>query len=167
MNNANNSQNSNSNNSQNAFIYPHTIFSFERKDYTIAELLTVFPADFLDLTYLHNVIPPVSPFAATRVSVPTSNLLINVILTSTDYKIYYCDNCPTLGQRLSSQLCHLNSNPTLTQAKQLNNPPPKRHHLISFIKNHKHKKQRNAHTQSLLLPNLQIDLVLLDTPPPL
>ena len=43
MNNTNKSQ---SNNSQSEIIYPHIIiFSFERKDYTIAELLTVFSAD--------------------------------------------------------------------------------------------------------------------------
>ena len=46
-----------------------------------------------------------------------------------------------------------------------NNPSPKRHHLNSLIKSHKHKKPRNAHTRSLLLPNLLIDLVLPDTPP--
>ena len=132
-------------NSQSETIYPHTFFSFERKDYTIAELLTVFSADFIDLIYLHNVIAPESPFAAIRVSVPTLNLLIIVIPTSTDYKIYYWDNCPTLGQRLSSQLRPLINNPTLTQVlppsqnqlvahtvKRLNNPPPKSHHF--FIK---------------------------------
>ena len=58
MNHNNNSQSSNSNNSQNETVYPHTIFSFERKDYAIAELITVFSADFLDLIHLHNVIPP-------------------------------------------------------------------------------------------------------------
>ena len=105
----------NNNNPPNDTTYPQVIFSFERKDYTIAELLTVFSADFLDLILLHNVIPPESPCAATHVSVPTLNLLIIVIPTSTDYKIYYCDNCPTLGQRLSSQLCHLVNNQTLTQ----------------------------------------------------
>ena len=47
-------------------------------------------------------------------------------------------------------------------AKSLNNQHPKSHHLSSLIKSHKHKKLRNT-TQSLLLPNLQIDLVLLDT----
>ena len=101
MNNTNNSQSSNSNNSQNEIIYPHTIFSFERKDYTIAELLTVLSAGFLDLIYLHNVIPPEYPFAAVKVSVPTLNLLIIVIPTSTDYKTYNCDNCPILGQKIS------------------------------------------------------------------
>ena len=42
-------------------VYPHIIFSFDRndrKEYKTAELLTVFSADFLDLIYLHNVIPP-------------------------------------------------------------------------------------------------------------
>ena len=33
------------------------------------------------------------------------------------------------------------------------------------MKKHKQKKPRNTHTQSLLLPNLQIDLVLMDTLP--
>ena len=55
MNNNNNSQN---NKSQSEIEYPHIIFSFARKDYTIAELLTVFYADFLDLIYQHNVLPP-------------------------------------------------------------------------------------------------------------
>ena len=69
-------------------IYPHVIFSFERKVYTVAELLTVFSADFLDLIYLHNVIPTESPCAAIRVSVPTLNLLLIFMPTSTNYKIY-------------------------------------------------------------------------------
>ena len=55
MNNTNNL--SNKNNPTNEIIYPHVIFSLERKDYTIAELLTVSSADFLDLIWLHNVIP--------------------------------------------------------------------------------------------------------------
>ena len=62
-------------------------FSFERKDYTIAELLTVLSADFSDLTYLHNVIPAESPCAAIRVNVPTLNILIIDIPTITYYKI--------------------------------------------------------------------------------
>ena len=49
--------------------------------------------------------------------------------------------------------------------KQLNSPHLKSHHLKFLIENHKHKKPRNTHTQSLLLPNLQIDLVLLDNLP--
>ena len=87
MNNTNNLHNNNIN-SQGETIYPHPIFSFERKDYTIDELLTVYSADFLDLIYLHNVIPPESPFAAIRVSVRVSalNLLKIVIPTSTNYK---------------------------------------------------------------------------------
>ena len=113
MNNTSNSQ-SNNNNSQSEIIYPHTIFSFEQKDYTIAELLTVFSGDFLGLIYLPNFILSESPFAAIRVGVPTLNLLLIVILISTNYKIYYCDNCPILGQRLSSQLRPLINNPTLT-----------------------------------------------------
>ena len=171
-------KNSHTNDVQSEITYPHVFFSFERKDYTIAELLTVFSADFLDLIYLHNVITPESPCAAIRVIVPTLNLLISVIPTANDYKIYYCDNCPTLGQRLSSQLRPLVNNPTLTQVlppfqnhlfahtvKRLNNSPPKSHPLNSFKLNHKHKKLRNTHTQSLLLTNLQIDLVLLDILP--
>ena len=46
MNNTNNSQNDNSNNLQSETIYPHAIFSFERKNYTIDELLIVFSANF-------------------------------------------------------------------------------------------------------------------------
>ena len=88
----------NDTNLQNETTFPQVIFFFRRKDYLIAELLTIFSADLLDLIFLHNVIPPESPCAAIRVSVPTLNLLIIVIPTSTDYKIYYCNNCPTLGQ---------------------------------------------------------------------
>ena len=88
---------SNNSSTTNKIIYPHDIFSFERKDYTIAELLTVFSANFLDLIYLHNVIQPESHCAAIRVSVPTLNLLLINIPTSADYKISYCDKCPTLG----------------------------------------------------------------------
>ena len=170
---------SNNNNPTNEITYPHVIFSFERKDYTFAELLTVFSANFFDLICLHNFILPDSPCTAIRVNEPTLNLLIIVISTSTDYKIYYCDNCPTLGHRLLSKVRPLFNNQTITQvlhpsqnslvahtAKQLNNQRSKSHPLNSLIKNHKHKKPRNTHTQSLLLPHLQIDLVLLDTPPP-
>ena len=78
-------------------LHTHTL-SFERKEYTVAEILTVFSADFLGLIYIQNVIPPESSCAAIRVSVPTLNLLIIVIPTFTDYKIYYRGNCPTLGQ---------------------------------------------------------------------
>ena len=176
MNNTNNS--SNNNNPVNKVKYPQIIFSFEKKDYTIAELLTVFSSEFSDLIYLHNVNPPESPCAAIRVSVPTLNLLIIVITTSTHYKFDYCDNCPTLGQNLSSHLRPLVINQILIQvltqsqnhlvahtAKPLNNQHPKSHHLSSLIKSHKHKKLRNNPTQSLLLPNLQIELVLLDTLP--
>ena len=95
---------SNNNDPANEITYAEVIFSFEQKDYTIADLLTVFSADFLDLIYLHNVILLESPCAAIRVSVLTLNLLIIVIPTSTDYKICYCDNCPTLGRNLLSQL---------------------------------------------------------------
>ena len=168
MNNINKSlNNSHTDDVQSEITYPHVIFSFERKDYIIDELLTVFSADFLDLIYLYNVIPTESPCAAIRVSVRTLNLLIIVIPNATDYKIFYCDNRPTLGQRLSSQLSPLVNNQTLTQVlppsqnhlvahtvKRLNNPPPKNHHLSSIIKNHKHKKQRNTHNQSIILPSL-------------
>ena len=162
----------NNDNQTNDITYPHVIFSFEGKDYTIAELLTVFSADCLDLIYLHKVIPSESPCVAIRVGLPTSNLLIIVIPTSTDCKIYYCDKCPALGHRLSSQLRPLVNSQTITQVlppsqnrlvdntvKQLNNQHPKSHHFNSLIKNHKHKKPRNTHTQSLLLPNLQSSLI--------
>ena len=122
--------------------------------------------------------PPESPCTAIRVSVPTLNLLIIVIPTSTHYKVNYCDDCPTTGLRLLSQLCPLVNHPTLTQGlpqsqnhlvahtvKPLNNQHPKSHHLSSLIKSHKHKKLRNTTTQLLLVPNLQIDLVLLDNLP--
>ena len=137
----------NNNKPPNETTYPQVIFSFESKDNTIAKLLTIFSADFLDLIFLHNVIPPESTCAAIRVSVPTLYLLIIVISFSTDYKIYYCDNCPTLGQRLSSQLRPLVSNQTLTQVlpppqnhlvahtpRQLDNQHPKTHHLNSLKK---------------------------------
>ena len=137
----------NNNKPPNETTYPQVIFSFEGKDYTIAEFLTVFTADLLDLIFLHNIIPPESTCAAIRVSVPSLNLLIIVIPFFTDYKIYHCDNCPTLGQRLSSQLRPLVSNQTLTQVlpppqnrlvahklRQLDNQHPKSHHLNSLIK---------------------------------
>ena len=75
---------SNNNNQTNEIKYPHVIFSFERKDYLIAELLTVFSADFSDPIHLHKVIPPEPPCAAIRASVLTLNLSIIVIPTSTD-----------------------------------------------------------------------------------
>ena len=126
-------KNSHTNDVQSKISYPHVLFSFERKGYTIAELLIVFSADFLYLIYLHNVFTPESPCTAIRVILPTLNLLIIVIPTITDCKIYYCDNCPTLGQRLSSELRPLVKNPTLTQGlppfqnnpRFRNNPPPK------------------------------------------
>ena len=83
MNSTNKSFNNNqTNNSQTETAYPQVIYSFERKDYTINELLSVFSADFLDLIFLHNFIPPESPCAAIRVSVSTLNLLIIVIPTA-------------------------------------------------------------------------------------
>ena len=89
MNNTSNLQNSNS---QCKLVYPIIVFSFARKGYKIAELLTVFTADLLDLIHLHNVIPPESPFAAIRVSIPTSftylNLLIIVVPNSTNCRIF-------------------------------------------------------------------------------
>ena len=177
MNDTSSSQN---NSSQSESEYPHIFFSLARNDHTFLKLLTVFSADFLDLVYEHNVIPSQSPFAAIRVSIPTLNLLVNVVPTLISYNICYCDNCPTLGHTLTSQLRPLVNNQTLTQVyspspnhlvahtvKRLTNRPPKSHHLGSLIKNHKHKKPRNTPKQSLLLPNLQIDLVLVDTPPTL
>ena len=86
--------------------------------------------------------------AAIRVNVPTLNLLIIVIPTSTDYKIYYCDNCPQFGLKIivtiASSNQQSNTNPSAPPsqnclvghtAKQLNNQHPKSHHLNSFIKN--------------------------------
>ena len=84
-----NRQTTNTKDVQSQITYPHVIFSFEKKDYTIAEFLSVFSADFLDFIYLRNVIPPDSPCAAISVSVPTFNLLIIVIPTATVYKIFY------------------------------------------------------------------------------
>ena len=103
------------NNTLNKIVYPQVPISFERKDHTLAELLTIFSADFLDLKYLHNVIPPESPCAAIRVSVPTLNLLIIVITPPNNYKVYYFNKCPNLGPSLASQLRPLVNNQTLTQ----------------------------------------------------
>ena len=89
--------NASNNRSQNEPVYPHIIFTFARKYYTISEMLTVFSSDFLNLIYQHNVLLSESPIAAIRVSIPNLNLLIIVVPTFTNYKIYYCDNCPTLG----------------------------------------------------------------------
>ena len=168
------------NNTTNEITFPQVLFSFEQKNYTISELLKIFSADSLYLIYLHNVNPPESPCAAVRVRVPTLNFLIIAIPTPTNYKIYYCKNCPLLGPSLASQLRPLVNNQTLTQVlppyqnhlvahtpKQLNSSHLKCHHLSFLIKNHKHKKSRNTPTQSLLLPNLQIEHVLLDAPPTL
>ena len=114
MNNTKKSLNNQTNNTQSETAYPQVIYSFKRKDYTITELLSVFSPDFLDLVFLHNVIPTESLRAAVRVSVPNLNLLIIVIPTVNNYQVYYCDNCPTLGPSLSSQLRPLVKNPTLT-----------------------------------------------------
>ena len=78
------------------------------------ELLTISSADFLDLSYQHNVLPPELPFAAFRVNKLHLNLLIIVIPSSKHNKEFYCDNCSTLGQRLASQLSSLTYNPTQT-----------------------------------------------------
>ena len=116
MNNTNKSLNNNqTNNFQSETTFPQVIYSFKRKDYTITELLSVFSPDFLDLIFLHNVIPPKSPCAAIRVSVLTLILLIIVIPTANNYQVYYCINCPALGPSLSSQLRPLVNNQTLTQ----------------------------------------------------
>ena len=116
MNNTNEFLNNNpTNNNRSETTYPQVIYSFERKDYTISELLAVISPDFLDLIFLHNVIPPESPCAAVRVSVPNLNLLLIVIPTAHNYQIYYCDNCPALGPSLSSQLRPLVNNLSLTQ----------------------------------------------------
>ena len=112
MNTTSNSQN---NSSQSEPNYPHIIFSIARKDCTIAEFVTVFSADILELSYLQNVIPPESPFAAIRLSITALNLLLIVVPHFTNYKIYDCDNCPITGQRITSQWRPLVNNPTLTQ----------------------------------------------------
>ena len=138
---------SNNNTLQTSTIYPQILFSYERKDYTIDELLKIFSSDSLDLIFLHNVIPPELPFATVRVSVPTLNLLIIVVPTATNYKIYYCDCSPTPVSRLSSKLPPLTNFPTLTQVplpyqnhlvahtvKQPENPLLKSHRLIYLIK---------------------------------
>ena len=80
MNNIRNSQN---NSSQSETVYHHFIFSFDREDCSIAEMLTVVSVDYLDLIYLPNVSTTESPFAAIRVSIDTLNLLIIVVPTST------------------------------------------------------------------------------------
>ena len=49
--------------------------------------------------------------------------------------------------------------------KRLSNPTPKSHHVRSLIKNHKLKRPKNTPTQSLLLPSLQINHVLLKIAP--
>ena len=99
---------------------------------------------FLDLIYQHNVLLPESPFAAIRVSIPTLNVLIIAIPSFDSYKIFFCDNFPTLGQRLRSQLRPLINNLKLNkvlpesqnhQAAHIRTPlsyqPPKSHHFNS------------------------------------
>ena len=97
----NNTHASQSNSSQSEPEYPHIIFSFARKDYTIAELLTIFSADFLELIYQHNVIPAESPFAAIPVCIATLNLLIIVVPSFTHCKIYYCNLLPLSGPEIN------------------------------------------------------------------
>ena len=173
-----NTSHSPNNHSQTQHVCLHIIFSIARKYHTIAELLKVFSSVFLDLIYQHNVLPPDSPFAAIRYIKPTLILFIIDVPVFTNCKFYYCNNFLTLGPNLTAQFRPLINNPTLSQifprypkhlvahtVKQINNPLPKSHHLNSLRNNHKHKRPKNTHTQSLLLPNLQIDLVLLDTPP--
>ena len=126
MNNTNNLQ---SNNSQSKIAYPPIIFSFAGKDYTVEELFIFFSTDFLDLIYQTNVFPPESPFAAIRFSTPTLNLLINVNPSFTQNKIFYCHNCPTLGQQLTSQLRPLIKNPLLTQVV----PPSQNHQIVHEV----------------------------------
>ena len=71
---------------QNKWNYISTISLFIRtKRLYNLWIINSFSADFLDLIYLHNVIPSESPCAAIQVSVPTLNLLIIVIPTSTNY----------------------------------------------------------------------------------
>ena len=141
-------------------------------------MLTVLSSDFLNLTSQHNVLPPESPFTAMRVSTPTLNLLITVVPTFINFKIFHSDNCPAhiVIITIASSNQQSNTNPS---APPVSEPPscsyseatkqsiPKSHQLNSLLKNHKHKKPKNTPTQSLLLPNLQRDLVLLDNPPTL
>ena len=52
---------SKNNKTRNNIINPRVIFSFEKKDYTIAELLTVFSADpiYLQMRFFRSHLPPV------------------------------------------------------------------------------------------------------------
>ena len=133
-----------------------------KKDYTLAELLTFFSADFLDHIYLHNVIPPESPCATISVSVPTLNLLIFVIPTPNNYKIYYCNNCPMLSPILPSQLRPLVNNQTLTQVlslsqnrlvahtpKQINSPNQKQS-SFKFFNKKPQTKETKEHPYSVI-----------------
>ena len=63
-------------------------------------------------------------------------------------------------------LSRLEYHQSVPMATQLSNQPPKSLHLNSLIRSPQHKKPRNTFTRPLLMPNLQIHLVLLDTPPP-
>ena len=114
LNTMSNTNNSQSNNSQSKIKYTFAI-SFACKYYTFEEFLTVFPTDFLDLIYQHNVLPPESLFAAIRISLLTFNFLIIAIPSFTHYKIFYRDNRPTLCQRLTLQFRPLFNNQNLTK----------------------------------------------------
>ena len=97
----NKTSNSQSNIWQKETVYPHIIFSLDRKDYTTANSqLCWFFTSHLSTQY-H---PPELPFAAIWVCTRTLNLLIIVDPTCADSKIFYCDNCLTLGQWLTSKL---------------------------------------------------------------
>ena len=66
------------------------------------ELLTVLSADFLDLSYQHNVLPPELPLAAVRDSIRNLNILIIVIISSNQFKVFDCDNCTTINFTIAS-----------------------------------------------------------------
>ena len=56
---------------------PHIIFSGGGgEDYTLNEFIALYSADFLDIIYQHNVLPPDSPIKAIRVGIPHLYLFI-------------------------------------------------------------------------------------------
>ena len=96
---------------------------------------------------------------------------------TTKNSIVICDYCRTLSQRSTTPLRPLVNNQQKSQCSlslriiklflqsRYHQPKAKSHHLYSLIKNYKHKTPRNILNRSLLLLNLQIDLVVRNTPP--
>ena len=155
MDNTNNSQ---SINSQSEVEYPHFIFSFARKDYTTTDLLTFFSADLLNINNQRIILPPQLPFAAFPVSKPTLILLINAVPSFSHYKIFHCDNFPTLGPQLTSEL-----RPPISNLS-VNNPISSYQSQAKINQTRTQKRQQQFNTQTLLPYSCVITISTLQQP---